>query len=83
MSKKTDTKIKVLYVDDETNNLLAFQAGFRRFYEIYTASTVGEGLNILNEHDINVILADQRMPKVTGVEFFGIVRKAHPNPMRI
>jgi signal transduction histidine kinase len=80
---RTDTKIKVLYVDDETNNLLAFQAGFRRFYEIHTASTVAEGLSILNDHDIHVILADQRMPKVTGVEFFGIVRKAHPNPMRI
>jgi two-component system sensor histidine kinase/response regulator len=83
MNKKPDSKIRVLYVDDETNNLLAFQAGFRRFYEIYTASTVAEGLTVLNEKDIHVILADQRMPKVTGVEFFGIVRKAHPDPMRI
>ncbi|MEO8172554.1 MAG: hybrid sensor histidine kinase/response regulator, partial [Sediminibacterium sp.] len=39
--------------------------------------------NILNEKDIQVILADQRMPKTTGVEFFNIVRKAHPNPVRI
>lgn len=76
-------KIKILYVDDESNNLLAFQAGFRRFYDIYTATNVTEGLNILNEHEINVILADQRMPKVTGVEFFGIVRNAHPDPIRI
>jgi two-component system sensor histidine kinase/response regulator len=83
MNKKPDSKIRVLYVDDETNNLLAFQAGFRRFYEIYTAGTVAEGLTVLNERDIHVILADQRMPKVTGVEFFGIVRKAHPDPMRI
>ncbi len=83
MNKKIDSKIRVLYVDDETNNLLAFQAGFRRHYEIYTASTVAEGLNVLNEQDIHVILADQRMPKITGVEFFGIVRKAHPAPMRI
>ena len=83
MNNKTDAKIKVLYVDDETNNLLAFQAGFRRHYEIFTAATVAEGLGILNENDIQVILADQRMPKTTGVEFFGIVRKAHPDPMRI
>lgn len=83
MSIKTDSKIKVLYVDDETNNLLAFQAGFRRQYEIFTANTVAEGLGILNENDIQVILADQRMPKTTGVEFFGIVRKVHPDPMRI
>ncbi|NCI46566.1 hybrid sensor histidine kinase/response regulator [Sediminibacterium sp. WSJ-3] len=81
--RKQDTRIRILYVDDEANNLLAFQAGFRRFYEIYTATSVAEGLAILNDHEIHVILADQRMPKVTGVEFFSIVRKAHPDPMRI
>jgi signal transduction histidine kinase len=83
MNKKTDSKIKVLYVDDEANNLMSFQAGFRRHYEIFTATTVAEGLGILNENEIQVILADQRMPKTTGVEFFSIVRKAHPDPMRI
>lgn len=76
-------KIRVLYIDDEPNNLLAFQASFRRHYEIYTADTVAEGLNILNDNDIEVVIADQRMPKTTGVEFFNIVRKAHPNPVRI
>ncbi len=83
MNKKSDNKIRVLYVDDETNNLLAFQAGFRRYYEIFTASNVAEGLTVLNDNEIHVILADQRMPKITGVEFFSIVRKAHPDPMRI
>jgi two-component system sensor histidine kinase/response regulator len=83
MNKKSDNKIRVLYVDDETNNLLAFQAGFRRHYEIFTASNVAEGLTVLNDNEIHVILADQRMPKITGVEFFSIVRKAHPDPMRI
>jgi two-component system sensor histidine kinase/response regulator len=76
-------KIRILYVDDESNNLLAFQAGFRRLYEIYTAENVTDGIRVLNEKDIHVILADQRMPKTTGVEFFNIVRKAHPHPMRI
>ena len=40
MSNHNDATIKVLYVDDEPNNLLAFQAGFRRYCEIYTANTV-------------------------------------------
>ena len=83
MNNPRDTKIKVLYVDDESNNLLSFQAGFRRYYEIYTASSVAEGLQILNENEIHVIIADQRMPKATGVEFFNIVSKAHPDPIRI
>lgn len=78
-----DSKVRVLYIDDEANNLLAFQAGFRRFYDIYTAETVTDGMNILNEQDIQVIIADQRMPRTTGVEFFNIIRKAHPDPVRI
>jgi signal transduction histidine kinase len=79
----SDQKISVLYVDDESNNLLAFQAGFRRLYDIYTAVTVAEGLSILNEQEIHVIIADQRMPKTTGVEFFNLIRKTHPDPVRI
>jgi len=83
MNHFPESKIRVLYIDDESNNLLAFQASFRRLYEIYTAETVAEGMNILNDKDIQVIIADQRMPKTTGVEFFNIVRKAHPHPVRI
>lgn len=78
-----DVRTRILYIDDESNNLLAFQAGFRRFYEIYTADNVTDGMSILNEKDIQVIIADQRMPKTTGVEFFNIIRKAHPEPVRI
>lgn len=78
-----DSRVRVLYIDDEANNLLAFQAGFRRFYDIYTAETVTDGMNILNDQDIQVIIADQRMPRTTGVEFFNIIRKAHPDPVRI
>ena len=75
-----EPKVKVLYVDDESNNLLSFQAGFRRDYDIYTATSVAEGLHILNENEIHIIIADQRMPIATGVEFFNIVTRSHPDP---
>lgn len=78
-----DKKVKVLYIDDEPNNLQAFQALFRRKYQIFTASSAAEGMELLNEHDVHVIVADQRMPHSTGVEFFNIVRKSHPDPIRI
>ncbi len=79
-----DKKIRVLYIDDEINNLLAFQASFRRRYTIFTASSGAEGMKVLNqEKDIQVIIADQRMPNSTGVEFFQVVRKAFPHPIRI
>ncbi|MEP6513903.1 MAG: hybrid sensor histidine kinase/response regulator [Parafilimonas sp.] len=79
-----DKRIRLLYIDDENNNLLSFQAGFRRKYQVFTASSAAEGLKILNdEPDIHLIIADQRMPHSTGVDFFNIVRKAHPDPLRI
>jgi len=79
-----DKKIRVLYIDDEINNLLSFQAAFRRKYKIFIASSGAEGMNILNEEkDIHVIICDQRMPHSTGVEFFQVVRKAFPQPVRI
>lgn len=62
--------IKILYVDDERGNIDYFRSVFRREYEIITASSGEEGLEILlNIPDIPVILTDQRMPRMTGVEF--------------
>ena len=81
--KSDDNKIKILYVDDEVNNLLAFSATFRRTYQIYTAPSAAEGLKILTDTKVHVIIADQRMPNSTGVEFFDIVRLSHPDPIRI
>jgi signal transduction histidine kinase len=79
----TSKKIKVLYIDDEINNLRSFQASFRRNYEIDVASSAAEGMGILNEKEIHVIIADQRMPQSTGVDFFNVVRLSHPEPIRI
>ena len=80
---RPDEKIAVLYIDDESNNLLSFQATFRRRYKVLTATSAAEGMGILNDQDVHVIIADQRMPHSTGVEFFNIVRKAFPKPIRI
>lgn len=75
--------IRVLYIDDEENNLTAFKAGFRRQYEIYTATSATDGQKILENVDIQVIIADQKMPKITGVDFFKSISKTHPDPVRI
>ena len=77
-------KIKLLYVDDEANNLISFRASFRFDYNIQIANSTDEALNILEQHkDISVVLSDQRMPDKTGVEFFEEIRKKYPNPVRI
>jgi len=75
--------VRVLYIDDEENNLQAFRASFRRQYEIYTAISAAEGLLILQNVDVHVVIADQKMPNTTGVEFFKSIVETHPDPIRI
>ncbi len=77
-------KIKVLYIDDEINNLNSFKASYRFDYTILIANNTEEALALLQQHpDITVILCDQRMPDKTGVEFFESIHTLYPNPIRI
>ena len=75
--------INVLYIDDEPHNLTAFKAAFRRDYNIFLAESAEEGKQILDKQNIHVILSDQRMPAVTGIEFFQSILNTHPEPIRI
>jgi len=59
----------VLYVDDEENNLNSFRAALRRNYNIFTAMSGEEGMAVLSKYDIHVVVTDQRMPNMTGVQF--------------
>jgi len=79
----TKARARILYIDDEDNNLKAFKASFRRDFEIYTVSDANEAYRILDEIEIHVALADQRMPKVSGVEFFEKIQEKHPDIVRI
>ncbi len=78
-----EEKIKILYVDDEENNLNAFKASFRKLYDIYLATSANEGRKILAENEIEIIITDQRMPDMTGVEFLESIIEEYPEPMRI
>jgi signal transduction histidine kinase/response regulator RpfG family c-di-GMP phosphodiesterase len=59
----------LLYVDDEEDNLLVFQSSMRRFYDVATANSAFAALDLLKDQEFDVIVSDQRMPKVNGVEF--------------
>ncbi|SKB71463.1 hybrid sensor histidine kinase/response regulator [Daejeonella lutea] len=77
-------KIKILYVDDEINNLTGFKASFRINYNIMIAVNATDAMEHLNSHpDIRVIFCDQRMPGKTGVQFFEEIRSRYPKPIRI
>jgi DNA-binding NtrC family response regulator len=73
----------VLYVDDEINNLNSFKAAFRRDFDIYTAQSAREGRKILDSYEIGVIITDQRMPGMTGIEFLESILAIYPDTIRI
>ncbi len=75
--------INVLYIDDEIDNLNSFKATFRRNFNIVTSDSPDEALTLLERDEIHVILSDQRMPKMTGIEFFEKIQVTHPEPIRI
>lgn len=78
------TKTKILYVDDEENNLVSFKACFRIKYDVYIAISANVALEILDKNpDIQVVITDQRMPEITGVEFLKLLIEKYPNPIRI
>lgn len=77
-------KIKILYVDDEPNNLFGFKATFRLDYNVIVAGSADEGIQMLEKHpDIKIIVSDQRMPNKTGVQFFEEIAFRYPAPVRM
>jgi len=76
-------KPKVLYVDDESHNLTAFKSAFRRDFEVFIANSAKEGLDILANEEISIIITDQRMPEMTGVEMLEQAVEYEPDAMRI
>jgi len=76
-------KIRILYLDDEDNNLRSFKAAFRRDYDVYTANNTEDAFSIIKANNPHVIFSDQRMPVTSGVDFFNAVRQVFPEPVRI
>lgn len=76
-------EITILYVDDEPNNLVSFKAVFRVKYNILTAISGEEAIKILHHNKVNIIITDQRMPQMTGVEFLESILDEFPDPIRI
>jgi len=82
MSDPKSEKPSILYVDDESINLRSFNSLFRRDYKIHQAISAKEGLEILKQIAIQVVIADQRMPEMTGAEFLKQVAAEFPETIR-
>jgi signal transduction histidine kinase len=77
------TKRSLLYVDDQRENLVVFRAAFGRHFNILEAASASRALELLGTHEIPVMVADQRMPDVTGVELCEIVKRDYPHTIRM
>jgi two-component system, sensor histidine kinase and response regulator len=76
-------KGNILYVDDEVQNLNSFKLVFREYYHIYTAKSAEDGLKILEQHPIQIVITDQLMPEVSGLKFLEIIKPIYPDLVTI
>lgn len=76
-------KRDVLYVDDEAENLIVFQASFDEYFNVVTADSAQEALALLERQAFPVVIADQRMPRMSGAELFEAMRHKYPHTKRV
>jgi DNA-binding NtrC family response regulator len=77
------SKHSVLVVDDEPDILFSLELLLRREFTVYTAPGGAQALEVLRQHPVHVILTDQRMPGMTGVELLEHSRAVCPQAVRI
>lgn len=75
--------INVLYVDDESGNLVSFKANFRKHFNVFTAISAKDAEDILFKNNIHVLITDQRMPIKLGTELLAEAVKKYPEQERI
>ena len=76
-------RARILFVDDEKRVLNSMRGLFRRDYELFLANEGAEAVRIAAENDIDVIVADQRMPGMTGIEVLAKIKEQSPRTVRI
>jgi response regulator RpfG family c-di-GMP phosphodiesterase len=74
---------KLLCVDDEQFILSALQRLFKSQYEVLTAGSGQAAVKLLEQTPVDVVISDQRMPGMTGVDLFKHIRETSPSTMRV
>jgi Nif-specific regulatory protein len=76
-------KFPVLVVDDEQDNLDAIRFNFGKSFQLLLANSGEEALALAKQHDVAVIVTDQRMPRMTGLELLKAAREVRPDAVGI
>ena len=84
LTDRRNASRSLLIVDDEPNNLRALKRALGRDgYEIYTATSARQALEILAQTPVSVIMSDQRMPGMSGTELLSRAKTLYPDTVRI
>ncbi len=78
-----EDKAAVLYIDDEYLNLSAFEILFRNKFTIFATHDVKKAIEIIRNNKVDVVIADQKMPAMTGVELLKRIIEINPSVLRI
>ncbi len=73
----------ILIIDDEVEVFKALERTLASMVTVFTAPSGKEGLEIVKKEKISLIICDQRMPEMTGIEFFKVLKESHPDVIRI
>ena len=76
-------KYKIMIVDDEPANLRVLERLFRTDYQVVTASSGAEALALLDQHNVALLISDQRMPAMTGTELMTRTVAIRPHMVKI
>jgi two-component system response regulator AtoC len=76
-------KFPMLVVDDEQDNLDAFRFNYGKTFSLHLASGAEDALALAKQHDFAVVVTDQRMPRMTGLELLRAMREARPDAVGI
>jgi two-component system response regulator HupR/HoxA len=74
---------KIMIVDDEPANLRTLLRLFRQEYQVITAESGAEALTLLQQHDVALMISDQRMPQMTGTELMKKAVEVRPQMVKI
>lgn len=76
-------KPNILYVDDENENLLVFQATYRHLYNVMVALSAKNAIHLMRQVDIAVVIADYKMPEINGIDFLKQCMNEFPDSSRV
>ena len=81
--ESTEHEYNLLIIDDEVEITKSIVRQFRNRYKVFSATSAKEGLAIMEKEHIQVVLADQRMPEMTGADFFDVIKVKYPDALKL